>query len=373
MRILIMDFRTKALESLDKEPNLAKGLDLVKDSSIKETLKEQMPSIESATGTVLDTQQKEKVRQTLDNPIKLEQLQAQDQRTMSLTDKFALAVAAFAPTVLGALFEGTEGAAAAAKGTLGGAQVGLQLAQGLQNISKGEEELAQLKQRPEIQAQAIMAKQQAAEQQASFKEREIRVKEGQLSLNKQKEAVDQRLVAVKDALQKEEGDYNKASALRREVTTDPVTKQSNELVQSYRRLQASASNPSPAGDIALIFSYMKMLDPGSTVREGEFAKAENAGNIPESIYSQYNKMISGEGSLSKKIREDFVNRAGNLISAQKESQKIVDERYSKLASDIGVRPETVINTELFKETAQSQPSDSKRARLEELRKKYGRK
>ena len=38
--------------------------------------------------------------------------------------------------------------------------------------------------------------------------------------------------------------------------------------------------PDAAGDMALIFSYMKMLDPNSTVREGEYATAQDAGSIP---------------------------------------------------------------------------------------------
>ena len=42
-------------------------------------------------------------------------------------------------------------------------------------------------------------------------------------------------------------------------------------------LNASAN---AAGDMALIFSYMKMLDPNSTVREGEYATAEAAAGVP---------------------------------------------------------------------------------------------
>jgi len=78
------------------------------------------------------------------------------------------------------------------------------------------------------------------------------------------------------------------------------------------RVQASAQDPSAAGDLALIFNFMKILDPGSTVREGEFATAENAAGIPERIRAKWNKAKAGE-RLTKKSRADFVGRANKLF------------------------------------------------------------
>lgn len=49
----------------------------------------------------------------------------------------------------------------------------------------------------------------------------------------------------------------------------------------------------PAGQMALIFSFMKSLDPSSTVREGEYANAENTRGVPDTIRNWYNKMQSG--------------------------------------------------------------------------------
>ena len=49
-----------------------------------------------------------------------------------------------------------------------------------------------------------------------------------------------------------------------------------------------------AGDIAYIFQYMKMLDPTSVVREGEFATAQNAAGVPDQIRNMYNRVTTGE-------------------------------------------------------------------------------
>ena len=57
------------------------------------------------------------------------------------------------------------------------------------------------------------------------------------------------------------------STARREFSGLPAVKSFAEQASAYGRVVASAEDPSPAGDLALIFNYMKVLDPGSTVRD----------------------------------------------------------------------------------------------------------
>lgn len=112
-------------------------------------------------------------------------------------------------------------------------------------------------------------------------------------------------------------------------------------VGAYNRILASAKNPSPAGDLALLYNYMKLLDPGSTVREGEFATASNAGSIPERIWAQYNKAISGT-RLTEPQRKDFVDRSGNIYQSAADQQKKVDDTFKERAQKFGIPPEFVI-------------------------------
>ena len=105
--------------------------------------------------------------------------------------------------------------------------------------------------------------------------------------------------------------FTRASGLRKEFTA--ATKGFAEQNSAYGRVLASAQDPSAAGDLALIFNFMKILDPGSNVREGEFATARNAGSIPSRIRALYNKLKDGE-QLDADQRADFVGRAGRLFS-----------------------------------------------------------
>lgn len=107
------------------------------------------------------------------------------------------------------------------------------------------------------------------------------------------------------------------------------------------KIQNVAANPSPAGDISLIFSYMKTLDPNSTVREGEYATAQNAGSIPTTVWARYNKAVNGE-SLTAQQRDDFVQQAFNVYDAQLNQYKNDLDRYTALAKGYNVKPENVV-------------------------------
>lgn len=110
---------------------------------------------------------------------------------------------------------------------------------------------------------------------------------------------------------------------------------------AYRRIEASAANPSPAGDMSLVFNYMKVLDPGSTVREGEYANATNAAGWPVQIRNAYNKALTGE-ILSPAQRADFVSQAKGLYSTQEESYLKLQSEYERLATRRGIDPSDVV-------------------------------
>lgn len=110
---------------------------------------------------------------------------------------------------------------------------------------------------------------------------------------------------------------------------------------NYGKIKESAKDPSAAGDISLIFSYMKLLDPSSVVREGEFATAANAGGADQRTISLYNKAISGE-TLSQDIRNDFVGRADKLWKQAESQQEVNSKNFRDVAKRSGLNPENVV-------------------------------
>ena len=102
-----------------------------------------------------------------------------------------------------------------------------------------------------------------------------------------------------------------------------------------------AKDPSAAGDLALIFSYMKMLDPGSVVREGEFANAQNAAGIPERIRAAYNNAMDGQ-RLTETTRTDFLSRADKLYAAAEQGYTALEGQYTATAKTRGYDPAQVV-------------------------------
>lgn len=95
-----------------------------------------------------------------------------------------------------------------------------------------------------------------------------------------------------------------------------------------------------AGDLAMIFSFMKLLDPGSVVREQEFANAQNAAGVPDRIRAEYNRLLTG-GRLAPEQRKNFVKQGKSLFMERQRGQNQLISVYKKLAEQSGVRPEMV--------------------------------
>jgi len=135
------------------------------------------------------------------------------------------------------------------------------------------------------------------------------------------------------------GSRETAEGLRKEFTSQ--TGKYREVVDAWQKIKSAAMNPSAANDIALVFSYMRALDPASTVREGEFATAQNAAGVPTQIVNAYNKLVSGE-RLSQPQRQDFLQSAYGLVESQMPNAQAIVGRYTDIAKRSGILPENVV-------------------------------
>jgi hypothetical protein len=152
----------------------------------------------------------------------------------------------------------------------------------------------------------------------------------------------------------------KATNIQENQMRDDFTRASVEFVKvrdAHQRVIESAADPSAAGDLALIFNYMKVLDPGSTVREGEFATAQNAGGVDSRAVALYNRVLRGE-RLSPEQRADFLDRSGRLYKGAVANQEDIEKDYEAKAKGAGVRPEQVITKHRVKEKTKAKEAPS---------------
>lgn len=162
------------------------------------------------------------------------------------------------------------------------------------------------------------------------------------------------------------GDIAQAEqALRKEYTTQIKTPQT--VVNSYAQIEQAAKTPSAQNDLALIFSYMRMLDPTSVVREGEFATAQNAAGVPDQIRNAYNRAISGE-RLNPEQRQGFVASARGI---KDQAQKQIDgyrDQYSSLATEYNYSPSRIVGNQPGMGRGGKAPAEVPEAAVDYLRK-----
>lgn len=141
---------------------------------------------------------------------------------------------------------------------------------------------------------------------------------------------------------------------RSDKLRDEYNKLSGDFIKvrdAYNRILSSKE--SAAGDLSLIFNYMKMLDPGSVVRESEFATAQNAAGVPDIVRNMYNRAMSGE-RMNPAQRAQFKEQADSLYQSASETQGSLERNYTGMAQRFNVSPEDVLQNFRL--------DDSKRAR-----------
>ena len=111
-----------------------------------------------------------------------------------------------------------------------------------------------------------------------------------------------------------------------------------------------------AGDISLIYQYMKMLDPDTGVREGEYANAAQTGGLPERVVASYNKLVSGE-RLTDAQRADFVNQAGRMLQNRHAQVSRAATYTRNLAKGYGLDPDNVARLDPYSFQAWQPPVD----------------
>jgi hypothetical protein len=125
------------------------------------------------------------------------------------------------------------------------------------------------------------------------------------------------------------------------------TKGYQDVKSAYGRILAVSKPKTPdeeaAADLALVFNFIKMQDPGSTVNSGEFANAQNAAGVPDRITNQYNKLLTG-ARLSPSQRNAFTGQAKNLYEAAGQQEAIVRKGIERIARGYGLNSQNIFYT-----------------------------
>jgi hypothetical protein len=145
--------------------------------------------------------------------------------------------------------------------------------------------------------------------------------------------------------------------LRKELNGLQVAKDTMSMSTAFRGIQQALGQNSAAGDMAGIFQFMKVLDPTSSVREGEYANAKNAAGVPDQVVNLYNQALSGK-LLNPKQRQDFLGTAKGKYRSQLKEFKRYADAFGGLASQQGADPSRVVVGYDFSDLEDSQGTES---------------
>lgn len=146
-----------------------------------------------------------------------------------------------------------------------------------------------------------------------------------------------------DALSaKPELNFKDRQGLNKDITN--LTKETKLIRNTASDLDKLSKVRSGPSAIAMIFKFMKALDPTSVVRESEFAMAESAAGMPEAIKNTFDKVWAGEKLGDEQIRQfvatakDLANNAINSSGAEVNSfldtfEGTIPESFKKKIKD----------------------------------------
>lgn len=179
--------------------------------------------------------------------------------------------------------------------------------------------------------------------------------------DKDKEAKKNKIEAKKGKVD----EFKVIRGLSEDYADDDTTKRTTLLKESLGKIQSSGKSKTGPGDLSMIFQYMKMLDPGSVVRETEFKAAAESGSMFEYMDSLKEKglalpswlMRTGQkidpgqkgAFLLPNQRRQFLKEAGGLYGAQLDSQQAVEDRYRRDADAIEAPYDRIFTSPVAKE------------------------
>lgn len=108
--------------------------------------------------------------------------------------------------------------------------------------------------------------------------------------------------------------FDNALKLRSDFRSEPIYKGFEETKAAKLQIDQAAKMASPAGDLAAATKIMKILDPGSVVRESELGMAMAATGVEDKVRNYANMVITGQ-KLTPAQRKDFVDLSDKLYDA----------------------------------------------------------
>jgi hypothetical protein len=117
---------------------------------------------------------------------------------------------------------------------------------------------------------------------------------------------------------------------------EPIYKDFSDMKSAYSQVVSSLSQGTPIGDVAGATKVMKLLDPGSVVRESELGIAMAASGRMDRLQNYFKNFMSGE-KLTPTQREDFKALSNELYAAAGQAYNQKRDEYKGFGAAYGFK------------------------------------
>jgi hypothetical protein len=129
--------------------------------------------------------------------------------------------------------------------------------------------------------------------------------------------------------------------LRKEYSGLPAIKEFSTVQTAHKQVINALNNPSAANDLAAATKFMKLLDPGSVVRESELGMAMAATGAIDLMGNYLQRLQNGE-RLNPAQRADFKKAAELAYKAAEDTFNQISGQYVDLANSYNLNPNNIV-------------------------------
>jgi len=157
--------------------------------------------------------------------------------------------------------------------------------------------------------------------------------------------------------------------LRNDLKSEPIYKAYQEVRSAYDQINTALKQGTPIADVAAATKIMKLLDPGSVVRESELGIAMSSTGLLDRVTNYANQIIRGQ-KLTPSQRVEFKKLADEFYKASESQFNAKREEYGGIAKDYGLNEGRVSGKQ---PKVDQGLTPEERSELETLRKQFGKK
>lgn len=144
--------------------------------------------------------------------------------------------------------------------------------------------------------------------------------------------------------------FDNTLKLRSDFRSEPTYKAFQEVDSAFRQINNGIDAKSPAGDLAAATKFMKLLDPGSVVRDSELTLAMQSTGKLDRLQNLAGNIVNGT-RLTPKQREDFKILSTDFYNSASNQYNEKRGEYAGIAKRNEMNVEDVVGSEKSQKVA----------------------